>query len=271
MLVVLVALAAASTAVTSSQHLISSVDQDSDADGLPDRWESQAGLDPRSGAGPDGAAGDPDGDGLTNAQEYEAGTHPRGFHATYLPEAGAGSMAARVALLNPDSQPASVLLTFATADGVRVRRMLQLGPASRVTLGPDALADVHWTEFGTTIESDRRVVVDRAFSGDGVAYSSHGQTSGAAAARTWFIADGDTTDGTNLFYIIQNGHPVVADVEVQYLLPAPQLPLTKIYRVEAHSRSAVWVNAEARTDGALAALSSSGVSAAITSSVPEVV
>ena len=270
-LVVFVALAAASTAVTSGQHLISSVDQDSDADGLPDRWESQVGLDSRSGAGPDGAAGDPDGDGLTNAQEYEAGTHPRGFHATYLPEAGAGSMAARVALLNPDSQPASVLLTFATADGERVRRMLQLGPTSRLTLGPDALADVRWTEFGTTIESDRRVVVDRTFSDDGVAYSSHGQTSGAAASRTWFIADGDTTGGTNLFYIIQNGQPAAADVEVQDLLPAPQLPLTKIYRVEAHSRSAVWVNAEARTDRALAALSSSGVSAAITSSVPVVV
>ena len=49
---------------------------DSDGDSLPDVWEVLYGLDPMSGAGANGAAGDPDGDGRTNAQERSANTNP---------------------------------------------------------------------------------------------------------------------------------------------------------------------------------------------------
>ncbi len=47
---------------------------DSDADGMPDDWEDQFGLDKHS---PSDAALDTDGDGLSNLEEFRAGTHPR--------------------------------------------------------------------------------------------------------------------------------------------------------------------------------------------------
>ncbi|NOY81957.1 MAG: S8 family serine peptidase, partial [Kiritimatiellaeota bacterium] len=43
---------------------------DDDADGLPNWWETAAGLDPVDNTGNDGPEGDPDEDGLTNLQEY---------------------------------------------------------------------------------------------------------------------------------------------------------------------------------------------------------
>jgi hypothetical protein len=46
---------------------------DSDGDGLPDAWETAAGLNPNSSADRDP---DSDGDGMTNWQEYIAGTDP---------------------------------------------------------------------------------------------------------------------------------------------------------------------------------------------------
>jgi len=52
------------------------LDSDIDGDGLPNTWETNYGLDPRSAAGINGAAGDPDNDLLTNLQEFTNGTNP---------------------------------------------------------------------------------------------------------------------------------------------------------------------------------------------------
>lgn len=49
---------------------------DSDADALPNWWETSNGLNPYSGAGDDGYSGDPDGDGLVNGEELLHDTHP---------------------------------------------------------------------------------------------------------------------------------------------------------------------------------------------------
>ena len=46
---------------------------DSDGDGLPDKWELQYGLNPKD---PTDAKGDVDTDGFTNLEEYQAGTDP---------------------------------------------------------------------------------------------------------------------------------------------------------------------------------------------------
>ncbi len=53
------------------------LDSDSDDDLLPDGWEVDYGLNPNSGAGDDGASGDPDLDTYSNLDEYNAGTDPR--------------------------------------------------------------------------------------------------------------------------------------------------------------------------------------------------
>jgi hypothetical protein len=60
----------------------SSLFLDNDADGLPDRWETDQGL---SMLDPD-ALGDPDGDGVLNLAEYAQGLNPlRGDQASLLP------------------------------------------------------------------------------------------------------------------------------------------------------------------------------------------
>lgn len=50
---------------------------DQDNDGLPSTWETANGLNPSSGTGDDGAAGDPDGDASTNLQEFQRATNPK--------------------------------------------------------------------------------------------------------------------------------------------------------------------------------------------------
>ncbi len=50
--------------------------QDTDGDGLPDKWEIDNLLDPRNPNGENGGDGDADGDGLLNAEEFKAKTDP---------------------------------------------------------------------------------------------------------------------------------------------------------------------------------------------------
>lgn len=57
---------------------------DTDGDLLPDGWEKDHGLNPKSAAGPNGATGDPDGDGFSNITEYGNKTNPG--------DSGSGSM-----------------------------------------------------------------------------------------------------------------------------------------------------------------------------------
>lgn len=49
---------------------------DTDADGLPNSWETKYGLDPADSSGVNGADGHKDDDGLTNKQEFDLGTDP---------------------------------------------------------------------------------------------------------------------------------------------------------------------------------------------------
>jgi hypothetical protein len=50
--------------------------RDGDGDGMPDWWELENGLDPRSSSDVNGADGDADGDGLSNLNEYVTGNDP---------------------------------------------------------------------------------------------------------------------------------------------------------------------------------------------------
>lgn len=59
---------------------LTTVDRDTDGDGLPDVWESEHGLDPSDNGSVNinnGAIGDPDMDNLVNSNEYALGTDPQ--------------------------------------------------------------------------------------------------------------------------------------------------------------------------------------------------
>jgi hypothetical protein len=121
-------------------------------------------------------------------------------------------------------------------------------------------------EFATTIQSDVAIVVDRTMkwpAGAG-AYGSHADRAVDAPSTHWYLAEGATHSGFDLFYLIENPGDQAAEVTVQYLLPAPAPPKQETYRVSAKSRFNIWVNT-------IAGLSSTDVSAVFASTVPIIV
>ena len=247
---------------------------DTDADTLPDSWETTFGLNPSSGSGRDGATGDPDGDGRTNAQEHAAGTHPTNLAAAtrYLSE-GASSpfFSTRLAIFNPEASPARVNLRYLRSGRAPTTRGVVVPALGRVTIDPAATLGAGTHEFSTELESDRRVVLDRTMWWDPqTAYGAHAETALTAPAPTWYLAEG-STNGFNLFYLLQNPSRASSTVRVRYLRPVGA-PIEKTYTLPAASRTNIWVNGEV-FPGLGTALAATDVSAVIsvTSGAPIIV
>jgi hypothetical protein len=238
---------------------------DTDSDGLPDEWETSFGLNPDSASGLNGAAGDPDGDGATNAQELAAGTHPRGSHKRYLAEGATGSFFdSRIALLNPGTTTAAVLLRFLPQDGQTVTLPVTLPPGARGTIDPESLAGLEFASFSTVVESDALLVVDRTMTWGG-GYGSHAETALVSPSNTWYLAEGATGVDFQLFYLLQNPNPAPVTATVRYLLPDGLAPIQKSYPLQPNSRTTIHVNNE---DPGLAA---TDVSAVVTGTQPIIV
>lgn len=244
---------------------------DSDGDGMPDSWEGPLGLNPRSTSGNDGRNGDADGDGVRNIDEYRAQTHPRGTWTRYLAEGvSAGGLRTSIALLNlsttlETAYAKRVLLRFLLPDGSVVPWVDTLPAGARRTVDVETILGTNATAFATTIEADGPIAVDRTVRWNGGAGGAHSETSVVAPATNWFLAEGATHSGFDLFYLLENPGNQTANVQITYLRPAPFGPITRVYQVGPQSRQNIWVNV------ADEGLTATDVSASISSDVPIVV
>jgi Putative binding domain, N-terminal/Viral BACON domain len=234
---------------------------DSDGDGMPDAWETSMGLAPNNPA--DGGS-DPDDDGVSSRDEYARGTHPRGMFTRYFSEGAANAFFhTRFALLQPGTGTAHVLMRFLTSNGTTVPHVLRIDGQRRATLDASTVAALSNASFSTIIESDQLVVADRTMSWDSRGIGSHGESAIAAPSLTWYLAEGATHGGFDLFYLLQNPNETAAEVRIRYLRPASP-PLEKLYTVEPLSRMTIWVDQEEITgDSSVRPLSETDVSAAI--------
>jgi hypothetical protein len=237
---------------------------DIDTDGLPNDWETRYGLDPNDSSGANGANGDPDGDLVDNAHELANGSHPRGFVITYLAEGATGTFFdTRLAIANPTGTPAKVLTRFQKTNGAVVPLFSDIGAHTRATIDVDTVSGMESEAFSTLIEADVQVVADRTMTWDSTGYGSHAERGILTrTATTWYLAEGATHGGFDLFYLLQNPGDTDAQVEITYLLPEPQAPILQTLTVGRGSRVTIPVDTQpglAETDVSASIRSTNGV------------
>jgi YD repeat-containing protein len=214
---------------------------DADADGMPDEFEVQFGLDPSS---PSDAAADADGDGRVNLEEYRDGTHPAGGYARYLAEGATGPIFDQVvALANPSNAPATALLRFLRVGAPPLTHVVSVPPTGRGSVRVNEVPGMAVAEFSTVVESDLPLVVDRTMTWDRSGYGSHSETSQASPALRWYLAEGSTRASFDLYYLLQN--PSLeqdAEVTVTYLLPEGHDPIVEHHVVPSNGRYNIYVD-----------------------------
>jgi Tol biopolymer transport system component len=233
---------------------------DADDDTLDDRWETLFSVtDPGA---------DPDGDGQTNAQEEDAGTHPNGLVRRFLAEGATGAFFhTAIALANPDpALAATAVLTFDRGDGTQARRSIAIPAGRSAVVDVGAVSGFEAADVSTTVESDRFLGIERSMTWGSAAatpYGSHAETSTAAPSATWFLAEGSTVVGFDLFYLLQNPQATTTHTTVRFLLPTGTV-ITRTYDLAPGSRTTIYVNQ-------VAGLEETDVSGDITADAPIVV
>jgi uncharacterized repeat protein (TIGR01451 family) len=211
--------------------------RDTDADGMPDVWESAMGLDV---ATPD-AEGDPDGDGVSNRQEFADGTHPRGFYRRYFAEGVSSSFfETYIAAMDMSDHGAAVSFSLLGENGERTTATRAIGPHDSIAIDAAQLLGAQSRSFATVVESDRPLAADRLVTW-AQQDSAHAERGLDAPSRVWYFAEGATTAAFDLFYLLQNSEPVPADVTVTYM-PESSPSFTRSYRIEPRSRLTIWAN-----------------------------
>jgi hypothetical protein len=211
---------------------------DTDGDGMTDQYEALYSLDILT---PDGGL-DPDEDGATNLEESRAGTHPQGYHRRYMAEGATSAFFdTRIAVANPRTVPATTLFTFTTESQALPQMLTTVPGEERRLIYPRNLPPLAAANFGTVVESDLELVVDRQMFWDQSLYGTHAETSVAAPGTTWYLAEGATHGRFELFYLLQNPSPSAAEVQIRFLRPAAP-PLVRTYTLPARQRLNVLVD-----------------------------
>ncbi|MCU0256747.1 MAG: DUF5719 family protein, partial [Vicinamibacterales bacterium] len=216
-------------------------------------------------------------DGLRSAtasylQQVASTDTQTGFVRYFAEGATIAPFDTRFALLNPGDLDTSVVLRFLRRDGQSFSRALMVPARSRRTVTASSVPGLADAEFSTVVDSAAPVVADRSMTWGPNGNAAHAETSVAAPATTWYLAEGATHSGFDLFYTLQNPNAATASVTVRYLQPGGRPPLEKTYAVPAASRFNVWVDNEQFPEGSgNVALSAADVSAEIASSLPIIV
>jgi hypothetical protein len=214
---------------------------DADSNFLDDRWEALFGL--------TDVRGDPDGDRENNAQEETFGTHPNGRIRRFLAEGATGSFFhTTIALANPSpTLAATAVLRFDNGTGPRIPLPIAIPAGRSVVVDVGAERGLEASDVSTTVESDRLIGIQRSMTwGRAPAvYGSHAETATASAASTWFLAEGTTAGGFDLFYLLQNPQPntqqTMTVVSARFLLPSGAT-ITRTYGLPPESRTTIYVN-----------------------------
>ena len=142
-----------------------------------------------------------------------------------------------VLVQNPNDTPADVTVTYMTGGGPVPQAPFTMEPNSRKTIRVnDVLPD---EDLSTQVHSDKPIIAERAmYWGEGtpLGEACHDSIGMSAPHTTFYLPDGQTSDGRETYTLIQNPNTTDVTVEITYMTPDGKGNVTKTEKVPASSR-----------------------------------
>ena len=119
---------------------------------------------------------------------------------------------------NPNDQPTDVTLTYMTPTGPKTEPAFTMSANSRKTIRVnDALAN---TDFSTKVHGTRPIIASRSMywgAGTPLGEACHSSIGLTQAHMTFYLPDGQTSNGHETYTLVANPNPTAATVRVSYL------------------------------------------------------
>jgi len=143
-----------------------------------------------------------------------------------------------VLIQNPNNQPNNVTVTYMTNSGPKPQDPITMPANSRKTIRVnDVLPN---TDLSTQVHGTLPVIAERAMywgEGSALGEACHDSIGMASAHTTFYLPDGQTSDGHETWTLVQNPNAVDVDVEISYLTPTGAGNVVFTDTVAANSRT----------------------------------
>ncbi len=161
----------------------------------------------------------------------------------YLAEGAQSPMfSTAIAIANPNGAYSHARVQLRRSDGVVGTQYTLLPPFSRTTIYPEDIGGFASAEFGTVVESDQKLAVERIMRWDSTGYGLHLESGVDSPGTQWYLAEGTTGGSFNTYYLLLNPNGSAVTAYVTYLRPAAA-PMTLQYTINPNSRLTIDVNA----------------------------
>ena len=126
-----------------------------------------------------------------------------------------------VLVQNPNDTDAGVTITYMTPEGPKEQPSFTMPPSSRKTIRVNDVGDVSNTDLSTMVASDVPVIAERAMywgAGTPLGEACHDSIGLSSPYASFFLPDGQTSDGRETWTLVQNPNDSEVQVEVSYLM-----------------------------------------------------
>ncbi len=158
---------------------------------------------------------------------------------------------------NPNPQPVDVTVTYQTAGGDVPQPAFQMDPNSRKTINVNTV--MPGVDLSTTVEGTLPIIAERAMylpspSGE-ICHDSIGMDS---AHSTFYLPDGQTSEGCETYTLVQNPNGVPVDIQIDYLMAGGAGNSFHGYTLDPNSRRTFKMNDVVSGRGAVKVTCTSG-------------